>query len=126
MVLMRLWRILGSKNEGRVKFTFFILLVISLLEFTGLILVIPYVNIMMGTENSSLYLAHMLFFIESLNLTGNIKIDASILFAVFYLLKNVALMGLVFFQHTLLKKIQAFPLHSHLKWNIKIAIKSTC
>ena len=50
MVLERFWKILGLKNERRVIFTFFILLVISLLEFTGLILVIPYVNIMIDSD----------------------------------------------------------------------------
>jgi len=107
MFYIKLWRVLGSDNERRLKLTFFILSIISLLELTGLVLVIPYVNIMLGTESSFSYIGEVLNIIERLKITGNIKIDASILFGLFYILKNTVLMLLVFFEHVLLKKTQA-------------------
>ena len=107
MFYIKLWRVLGSDNERRLRLTFFILLIISLLELTGLVLVIPYVNIMLGTESSFSYIGEVLNIIERLKITGDIKIDASILFGLFYILKNTVLMLLVFFEHVLLKKTQA-------------------
>ena len=71
MLLIKFWKILGLENERRITFTFFILLVISLLEFIGLILVIPYVNIMIDSDNTSAYIGEILKIIDVLKITGN-------------------------------------------------------
>jgi len=107
MIFFKIWKILDKKNEQRLKLTFVILLLISFLDLVGLVLVIPYVEIMLGTDNSSLYIIKILEFVDILGATGEVKVDVSILFGSFYILKNLALILLVFFQHVLLKKTQA-------------------
>ena len=107
MIFKHLWAILGKENERRSLIVFFILLVVSLLELTGLALVIPYVNIMLGTQDSSTVILDVYNYVESLEITDNVRFDASLLFACFYIVKNGTLIGLVFIQNILLKNIQA-------------------
>ena len=107
MIFISLWNVLGSENRRRLIYTFLILSLISILELIGLVLVIPYVNIMLGVDDASNIFNEGLRYVKLLKITGDVKVDASILFGLFYLIKNTTLMLLIFVEHALLKKTQA-------------------
>lgn len=83
-----------------------VLLLSSLLELTGLVLVIPYVDLMLSEQKLVEYSAKFPIIEPLLSMTGNYRLDASIWFGAFFVVKNVALTTLGFVQLSILKHIQ--------------------
>ena len=101
------WQIFSEAEHRRLKLMVFLLLVNSLLELSGLILVIPYVNIMVSEQYFSDLIQKWPYIISFSKLTGDYKIDVTLLFVSFYILKNLLLGAITFHVHTIQKQLQA-------------------
>lgn len=107
LIMKKIWLVMLPEERRLLLVLLAVLLLSSMLELTGLILVIPYVDLMLGESSvSDVAWIHPVLG-AMLSMTGDYRLDASIWFAVFYLLKNSGLSGLVFVQHGILKFIQA-------------------
>ena len=84
-----------------------VLLLSSLLELTGLVLVIPYVDMMLSEQTAAQYMQRFPLLRPMLSFFDGYRLDLSFWFGGFYLLKNGALVSAVFVQHLILKRIQA-------------------
>ena len=105
--MKKLWGIFTKKEERMVITLFFILLAASLLELFGLVLVIPYVNLMVDDSRVSEYLIRFPILHYMIDFSGNYQLSLSLWFASFYLVKNSLLGGLSFIEQTLLKNIKS-------------------
>jgi len=105
--MTKLWGIFTKKEERMVIALFFILLTASLLELFGLVLVIPYVNLMVDDSRVSEYLIRFPILHYMIDFSGNYQLSLSLWFASFYLVKNGLLGGLSFTEQTLLKNIKS-------------------
>jgi len=105
-MINKIWSTFQIEEKKIIVFLFIILLIVGVLELFGLVLVIPYVNIMV--DNSAMVgYAHKYPILDHFtNSTNDYRVEISLWFASFYLLKNLLLSGFMFIEQTLLKIIQ--------------------
>ncbi len=105
--MKKIWLVMLPAERRLLLLLLFVLFCSSVLELTGLVLVIPYVELMIGGYRV-VDIAQIHPALEwMLSMTSDYRLDASIWFIVFYLLKNAGLSGFAFSQHGILKSIQA-------------------
>lgn len=107
MLLFELRHIFTISEQKWLGFMALMLLISSLLELSGLALVIPYVNIMMSEQFLARYSESWPLLNWVLSFSGNYRLDATILFASFFLFKNSLLGILAFNIHSIQKRLQA-------------------
>lgn len=105
--MRKVWDIFVSQERKQLLIFFMIILFSSVLELIGLVLVIPYVNLMLFDDNLAKYIQILPLLEPMLSLSGNYRLDASIWFAAFYCLKNCGLAIMTFIQHSILKGLHA-------------------
>lgn len=104
-----IWKTFYPEEQKKIILLFAVLLVISLLELFGLVLVIPYVNLMVDDSRVAEYLQRfpILNYLLDFSAETDYRVGLSLWFASFYLVKNSMLGGLVFVQQTILKNIKS-------------------
>jgi len=103
----KLWLTFYPEEQKKIIFLLGILLLASLLELFGLVLVIPYVNLMIDDSRIVEYLQRFPVLSYLLDFNGNYHVILSIWFGGFYLVKNLLLALLSFIQLTILKNIKS-------------------
>ena len=101
----RIWNIFTTHEKKAVAFLLATLFLVSILELFGLVLVIPYVNLMTSATESEQYASrfpHLSYFFE-----GNYQLKITIVFCTFYILKNCMLACFTIVQQTILKRVKA-------------------
>lgn len=106
-MIKRIWHVFTPAEHKWLVLLVFILLANSLLELVGLALVIPYVNLMMSEQYLTDYSEIFAPLGWMLSLTDNYRVDATIWFVGFYLVKNTLLGLIAFFMHTIQKQLHA-------------------
>jgi len=105
--LKKAWEIFVPRERRWLLVLLVLLLAASLLELVGLALVIPYVNLMLFDESLDKYLEIFPLLEDMFLFSENYRIDASVWFAGFYLIKNSVLVIMTFMQHAILKWLHA-------------------
>lgn len=105
-MLTKIWMIFYSDERRIIILLFFLILTSSLLEISGLILVIPYVNLMVDEAKYLEYTQQIPLLKDWLSITDDYKVSASILFALFYVAKNSMLTSLIFVQQNLIRRVK--------------------
>jgi len=106
-LIKSIWQVFTPAEHKWLVVLVFIILSNGLLELVGLALVIPYVNLMMSEQYLADYSEIFAPLDWMLSLTDNYRVDATIWFVGFYLVKN-SLLGLIaFFIHTIQKQLHA-------------------
>lgn len=85
---------------------FFVLLIVSVLELFGLVLVIPYVNLMTKPDYATAYLQNYPVLGYMIDFSVDYKLVLSIWFASYYVVKNLLLTVFSYIEQTLIKKIK--------------------
>ena len=102
-----IWNIFNPRERRSVFILLFSIFIVSSLELLGLILVIPYVDLMVDESQLVNYTDRFPFLANVLELGGDYRIAISICFAGFYIIKNAILGVFTYIQHTILKNIKA-------------------
>jgi len=105
--MKKLWNTLSQEEQGWVIWIFVILLVVSLLELFGLVLVIPYVNLMVDGSRVAEYQQRFPIINYMIDFSDGYQAMLSLWFASFYLVKNALLGMLSYSEQTLLKNIKS-------------------
>ena len=103
--MIKIWNIFNHKEKRSVLILLSTLLIVSALELFGLVLVIPYVNLMIDDSKITSYINKYPYFTWLLE--GNYQLKITICFGVFYIIKNGLLAVFTFIQQTILKKLKA-------------------
>jgi len=106
-LIKNIWSVFLDKEKHMLMALMVLLFVTSVLELTGLILVIPYVNMMMDSELANQYVnkfpqIEYLFIFDD-----DYRWKLSVWFGVFYLFKNILLVIFTYIQQGILSKIEA-------------------
>ena len=101
-----IWHIFYPRERRMVFLLFITLFIVSALELLGLVLVIPYVDLMVDENQLEHYTDQFPLLANVLELGGDYRITISICFAGFYVLKNAVLAILTYIQHTILKNVK--------------------
>lgn len=102
-----IWNIFNTRERRSVFILLCSILIVSSLELLGLILVIPYVDLMVDESQLVNYTDRFPILANVLELGGDYRITISFCFAGFYILKNAILCVFTYIQHTILKNIKA-------------------
>ena len=86
---------------------FLIIFLVSVLEIMGLTLLIPFIDLFINTENYNNLKSEYSYFFHFIEFTSNYKVNISIVFLIFYLLKTILLSFLLYFQFKILNNLQA-------------------
>ena len=86
---------------------FLIIFLVSVLEIMGLTLLIPFIDLFINTENYNNLKSQYSYFFHFIEFTSNYKVNISIVFLIFYLLKTILLSFLLYFQFKILNNLQA-------------------
>jgi ABC-type multidrug transport system fused ATPase/permease subunit len=103
--MSKIWNIFTNREKKAIVFLLVTLFVVTVLELFGLVLVIPYVNLMTsatGGEEYATRYPYFRYFFE-----GSYHIKITIVFCLFYVLKNGTLAILTIVQQTILKRLKA-------------------
>jgi len=102
-----IWNIFNPRERKSVFILLFSIFIVSSLELLGLMLVIPYVDLMVDESQVVNYTDRFPVLANVLELGGDYRITISICFAGFYILKNAILGVFTYIQHTILKNVKA-------------------
>ena len=103
----KVWLVFSSDERLWLVALITLLLATSLMELVGLVLVIPYVNLMLFETVKKEYIEIFPPLEFMLSLSDNYRLDATLWFGGFYILKNGALAVMAFIQHSIQKSLHA-------------------
>jgi ATP-binding cassette, subfamily B, bacterial PglK len=104
--MKKFFTIFFIKDKKRLAILLFVSLLTTILEVFGLVLVIPYIDLMVNGDSVTKYLDSYPSIGYILNLSDNYKVSASFWFAVFYIVKNLLLIFLAFIGQNAMKDIK--------------------
>jgi ATP-binding cassette, subfamily B, bacterial PglK len=106
-LIKKVWSVFKAAEKQQIYFLFGLLFLTSIFELIGLVLVIPYVNMMMDEQLAIQYLNDYPVLGDFLSIDDNYQLVLSAWFAGFYIVKNVLLIIFMYIQQGILTVIEA-------------------
>jgi len=104
--MRKIWNTFYTEDKRIVLGLCVILFVVSLLELFGLVLVIPYVNLMLNPDYVAGYLERYPVLEHMIDFSADYQLVLSLWFSSYYLVKNLLLTIFSYIEQTLLKKVK--------------------
>jgi ABC-type multidrug transport system fused ATPase/permease subunit len=105
--ILDFWTVFSKAEKKWIALLLIVIVTTSLLELIGLILVVPYIELMFGNTQSSDYLSDYPLLYQVYNqISYNDKLSVSVWFALFYVIKNILLSVLFFLEQNIIKNIK--------------------